>query len=29
VIVNGVVVVKEGKLLENVFPGKGVRGVVK
>jgi dihydroorotase len=29
VLVNGVIVVAEGKLLENVFPGKGVRGVVK
>ncbi|OFY62104.1 MAG: D-glutamate deacylase [Bacteroidetes bacterium RBG_13_43_22] len=29
VLVNGVVVVKEGALVENVFPGKGVRGVVE
>ena len=29
VLVNGTIVVKEGTLLENVFPGKGVRGVVK
>jgi len=29
VLVNGVVVVDEGKLVENVYPGKGVRGVVR
>ena len=29
VLVNGVVVVKEGTLVENVFPGRGVRGVVR
>jgi N-acyl-D-aspartate/D-glutamate deacylase len=29
VLVNGIVVVKEGNLVENVFPGKGVRGVVR
>ena len=29
VLVNGVVVVDKGVLVENVFPGKGVRGVVK
>jgi N-acyl-D-aspartate/D-glutamate deacylase len=29
VLVNGVVVVDKGKLVENVYPGKGVRGVVK
>ena len=29
VLVNGAIVVKEGTLLENVFPGKGVRGEVK
>jgi len=27
--VNGVVVVNEGTLDENVFPGRGVRGVVR
>ncbi len=29
VLVNGVVVVDEGTLVENLFPGKGVRGVVR
>lgn len=29
VIVNGVVVVEEGSLVENIFPGKGIRGTVK
>ncbi len=29
VLVNGVVVVKEGVLVENVYPGKGVRGEVR
>jgi dihydroorotase len=29
VLVNGVIVVKEGTLVENIFPGKGVRGIVK
>lgn len=28
VIVNGVIVVKEGDLLEGIFPGKAVRGVI-
>jgi len=29
VLVNGVVVVNKGALVENVFPGKGIRGVVR
>jgi len=29
VIVNGVIVVEDSRLLENIFPGKGVRGVVR
>jgi len=29
VLVNGVVVVNQGALVENIFPGKGIRGVVR
>jgi N-acyl-D-aspartate/D-glutamate deacylase len=29
VLVNGVVVVEKGRLLDGVFPGKGVRGIIK
>jgi N-acyl-D-aspartate/D-glutamate deacylase len=29
VLVNGVVVVDSGTLVESVFPGKGIRGVVR
>ena len=29
VLVNGMVVVDEATLVENVFPGKGVRGIIK
>jgi N-acyl-D-aspartate/D-glutamate deacylase len=29
VLVNGIIVVNDGRLVEGVFPGKGVRGVVR
>lgn len=28
VLVNGVIVVKDGSLQDNVFPGKAVRGII-
>ena len=29
VLVNGVILVKDGELQENIFPGKAVRGTVR
>ena len=29
VLVNGVIMVDKGSLIENVYPGKGIRGVVR